>query len=74
MLQKYAKDFRHAGIRPDDDLSRPQQQERHNLDSDLQQLKTKSYKPFFRGSQLRYYSDSNMHACKKSHASRVPSA
>jgi len=54
---KFSKDFRQAGFRLDDDLTRSQQAERKSLSLDFQSLKTKGYQPYFRGSLLQYYSD-----------------
>ena len=38
----------------DDCLTRQQQKERQGLTTDFQTLQEKGYKPFFRGSQLKY--------------------
>ncbi len=51
---KFSKDFRQAGFRLDDDLTRSQQAERKSLSLDFQSLKTKGYQPYFRGSLLQY--------------------
>ncbi len=49
---KYAKELRTHDIRVDDDLKRRQQQQRHDLDNDLRQMKGKGYSPHSRGKQL----------------------
>ena len=64
-LLSHAKDLREAGIRIDDDLTRKQQDERQTFDSDFKQLKVKGYKPFFRGSQLRYQCNGQLFSCNK---------
>jgi len=62
---KFSKDFRQAGFRLDDDLTRSQQAERKSLSVDFQSLKTKGYQPYFRGSLLQYYSDNRKpHMCE----------
>jgi len=66
-----AKDFRQAGFRLDDDLTRSQQAERKTLSLDFQALKTKGYQPYFRGSLLRYYSNNRAHTCAKGKADKV---
>ncbi len=71
---KFTKDFRQAGFRLDDDLTRSQQAERHSLSLDFQSLKTKGYQPYFRGSLLQYYSDNKTHTCVKGKADRIPTA
>ncbi|DBA74999.1 TPA: hypothetical protein ACH3X1_010342 [Trebouxia sp. C0004] len=40
---RFSKDFRQAGFRLDNDLTRSQQTERNNLSLDFQSLKTKGY-------------------------------
>ncbi len=47
---EFSKDFRQAGFRLDDDLTKSQQAERKSLSLDFQTLKTKGYQPYFRGS------------------------
>ncbi len=71
---KFSKDFRQAGFRLDDDLTRSQQAERKSLSLDFQSLKTKGYQPYFRGSLLQYYSDNKNHTCVKGKADRIPAA
>ena len=68
----FSKDFRQAGFRLDDDLTRSQQAERKNLSLDFQSLKTKGYQPYFRGSVLQYYSDNKNHMCGKGKADAIP--
>ena len=51
---EFSKDFRLAGFRLDDDLTKSQQLERNSLSLDFQSLKTKGYQPYFRGSLLQY--------------------
>ncbi len=46
---EFSKDFRQAGFRLDDDLTKSQQAERKSLSLDFQSLKTKGYQPYFRG-------------------------
>lgn len=70
---KTAKDLRARGIRVDDDLTRAQQQERESLSDDFSSLKRKGHKPFFRGSELKYYFADKMHTCEKGKANRAPS-
>ena len=48
---KCSKEFRAAGIRPDDDLTKSQQKQRNDLSGDFQLLK-RGYRPYFRGSRL----------------------
>ena len=73
-LLKHAKTLRQAGIRCDDYLTRQQQQERQVLSEDFTALKAKGHKPFFRGSELKYYYAGKMHNCKQSQAQKAPSA
>ncbi len=68
-----AKELRAKGIRVDDDLTRAQQQQRENLSDDFSALKRKGHKPFFRGSELKYYFADKMHTCEKGRANRAPS-
>jgi len=70
---KTAKDLRAKGIRVDDDLTRAQQQERESLSDDFSGLKRKGHKPFFRGSELKYYFADKMHTCEKGKANRASS-
>jgi len=51
-LLKYAKELRTPGIRVDDDLTRRQQQQMFNLDNVFKSLRSKGYRPRFRGAQL----------------------
>ncbi len=69
-----AKELRAKGIRVDDDLTRAQQQQRENLSDDFSALKRKGHKPFFRGSEMKYYVADKMHTCEKGRANRAPSA
>ena len=62
------------GIRVDDDLTRLQQQERQSLSDDFSSLKNKGHKPFFRGSELKYYFANKMHTCQKGKANMASSA
>jgi len=76
LLQKHgllhmAKDFRQAGFRLDDDLTRSQQAERKTLSLDFQDLKIKGYQPYFRDSLLQYYSNNKVHTCAKGKADKV---
>ncbi len=71
---EFSKDFRQAGFRLDDDLTKSQQAERKSLSLDFQSLKTKGYQPYFRGSLLQYYSDNKNHTCVKGKADRIPAA
>ena len=71
---EFSKDFRQAGSRLDDDLTKSQQAERKSLSLDFQSLKTKGYQPYFRGSILQYYSDNKNHTCVKGKADRIPAA
>ncbi len=76
LLQKHgflrmAKALRQAGFRLDDDLTRSQQAERKTLSLDFQDLKTKGYQPYFRGSLLQYYSNNRVHTCAKGKANKV---
>lgn len=50
-------ELRREGIRADDGLTRGQQKQRQALSHDFQVLTNKGYKPFFRGSQLKYYKE-----------------
>jgi len=68
----FSKDFRQAGFRLDDDLTKSQQAERKSLSLDFQSLKTKGYQPYFRGSDLQYYSDNKNHMCRKGKADAIP--
>ena len=63
--------IRQSGVRIDDDLTRLQQQERQTLDSDFRQLKAKGYKPFFRGSQLKYHCNNVLSTCNRGQSSKV---
>lgn len=74
LFLKYAKALRQAGFRVDDDLTRLQQDERRSLDADFNTLKSKGYRPFFRGSQLQYFHADNMNSCKKGRASSISQA
>ena len=69
----YAKDFRKQGVRIDDDLTR-QQQQRSALNPDFQLLKTKGYKPFFRGAALRYRAGNKIATCNRGQATKLPTA
>ncbi len=76
LLQKHgflrmAKVLRQAGFRLDDDLTRSQQAEQKTLSLDFQDLKTKGYQPYFRGSLLQYYSNNRVHTCAKGKANKV---
>ncbi len=71
---EFSKDFRQAGSRLDDDLTKSQQAERKSLSLDFQSLKTKGYQPYFRSSLLQYYSDNKNHTCVKGKADRIPAA
>ncbi len=68
-----AKELRAKGIRVDDDFTRAQQQQRENLSDDFSALKRNGHKPFFRGSELKYYFADKMHTCEKGRANRAPS-
>ena len=71
---EFSKDFRLAGLRLADDLTKSQQAERKSLSQDFQSLKTKGYQPYFRGSLLQYYSDNTNHTCGKGKADTIPAA
>ena len=71
---EFSKDFRLAGFRLDDDLTKSQQTERKSLSLDFQRLKTKGYHPYFRGSLLQYYSDNRNHTCGKGKANTIQAA
>ncbi|DBA90840.1 TPA: hypothetical protein ACH3X1_004039 [Trebouxia sp. C0004] len=68
---RFSKDFRQAGLRLDDDLTRSQQIERNNLSLEFQSLKSKGYQPYFRGLLLHYHSENKTHTCGKGKADRV---
>ena len=71
---KLAKGLRSHGIRCDDDLTRLQQQEREQLSTDFNTLKSKGHKPFFRGSSLKFRHADKMHTCKRNGAKKAPDA
>ena len=71
---KIAKDLRTKGIRCDDDLTRLQQQEREQLSTDFNTLKSKGHKPFFRGSSSKFRHADKMHTCKRNGAKKAPDA
>ena len=69
---KYAKQLKPAGIKWDDYLTRQQQKERQGLAADLQTLREKGYKPFFRGSQLKYRTADRPKTAGQDMLSRLP--
>ena len=62
---QYSSDLRVEDIRIDDDLTRKQQQEREELSNDFVCLKAKGYRPYFRGSQLKYCYKDKTQSCKQ---------
>ena len=71
---KHAKQLKPAGINWDDYLTRQQQKERQALTADLQSLRRKGYKPFFRGSQLKYRVADKTKNCRLGHALKATTA
>ncbi len=73
-LLEHSKQLRTIGLRLDDWLTELQQKERGTLNDDLQTLKGKGYKPFFRGSMLMYRRNDKACVCQKGEAHTVPLA
>ena len=71
---KHAKQLKPAGINWDDYLTRHQQKERQALTADFQTLRGKGYKPFFRGSQLKYRVADKTKNCRLGHALKATTA
>ena len=71
---QYSAQCRKAGVRIDDDLTPLQQHDRKDLSDDFGVLKAKGHKPFFRGSELKSYSENKMHTCSRGRAGKAPPA
>ena len=71
---KQAKYLRQAGLRFDDNLSRPQQKQRGALSVDFDALQAKGDRPFYRGSTQRYRHVDKTYACHRNQASIAPTA
>ena len=69
---KYANTLKPTGVKWDDYLTRQQQSERRSLATDFQALKTKGYKPFYRGSVLKYRIADKTHNCSMGQALKAP--
>lgn len=67
---KHAKELK-PGIKWDDYLTRQQQKERQVLAADLHALRTKGFRPFFRGSQLKYRNANKTKNCRLGQAIKV---
>jgi len=63
--------LRAARIRLDDDLSQQQMQQRRGLSSDFLCLKTRGFKPFFRGTTLKYRDGLVLRSCAKGEANKI---
>ena len=63
--------LRAAGIRLDEDLTPKQMQGRRDLSSDFQRLKSRGYKPFFRGTTLKYRDGAVIRKCARGEANKV---
>ena len=62
---KQAKTLRQAGIKCNDFLIRLQQQERQVFSGAFNALKANGHRPFFGGSELKYYPADQMRSCSK---------
>ena len=71
---KHAHHLKDVGLRYDDDLTRLQQQQRQELSADFNILKSKGYKPFYRGSSLKFRNADKTFTCKRDGANRTPDA
>ena len=65
---KHAKQLKPAGVKWNDYLTRQQQKERQGLTTDFQTLQRQGFKPFFRGSQLKYRAADKTKNCRLGHA------
>ena len=52
---KHAKHLKDVRVRYDDDLLRLQQQQRQDMATDFDTLKSKGHTPFYRGSPLKFH-------------------
>ena len=66
-----SKRLRAARIRLDDDLTPQQMQQRRGLSSDFLCLKTRGFKPFFRGTTLKYRDGLVLRSCAKGEANKI---
>ena len=66
-----SKRLRATHIRLDDDLSPQQMQQRRGLSSDFLCLKTRGFKPFFRGTTLKYRDGLVLRSCARGEANKI---
>jgi len=65
--------LRATRVRLDDDLTPQQMQQRRGLSSDFLCLKTRGFKPFFRGTTLKYRDGLALRSCAKGEANKIRS-
>ncbi|DBB07797.1 TPA: hypothetical protein ACH3X3_009211 [Trebouxia sp. C0006] len=71
---KHAKHLKTVSLRYDDDLTRLQQKQRQDMAADFDTLKSKSHKPYYGGSSLKFRHADKTRTCKRHGATRAPDA
>ncbi len=71
---KHAKHLKEVSLRYADDLTRLQQQERQDMSADFDTLKSKDYKPYYKGSSLMFHHADKTRTGKRHGATRAPDA
>jgi len=69
-----SKRLRAMKVRLDEDLTPQQMKTRRGLSTDFQCLKSRGYKPFFRGITLRYRDGALIRKCARGEANKVVAA